>query len=71
MVGVLSVADFAMTPFISPGQGWGLEERVEPAHRPDLLADERAQRDADDRGERIADPDPLEARREMPEQPLI
>ena len=37
-----------------------LEHRIEAAHRPDRLADERAQQHADDRGEAEADRDALQ-----------
>src|SRR5215510_8038019 len=48
-----------------------LEDRIEPAHRPDRLPDQGAERDAGHRGERIAKGDALQARRQVPEQPLV
>ena len=48
-----------------------LKQRIERAHRPHAVADEHADRNADDRRERVAERDALEAREQMPEQSLV
>ncbi|MGY3109399.1 hypothetical protein ACVWW7_006026 [Bradyrhizobium sp. LM6.9] len=48
-----------------------LKQRIEPAHGPDRLADQDAERNAGDGGERIAERDALETGGEMPEQTLV
>ena len=48
-----------------------LEDRVEPAHRPDRLADERAEQDADDRREAEADGHALQRDQHPPAEPDV